>query len=173
MADTKQLSEWFHKYSDDVYHFLIYRIGFREAEDLMQEVFIRAWKGMDSYNGDASPKTWLLSIARNLALDEYRSNKKRIWQKMISFEPKHDIRSEETPEEILQWNERKRQIYHGIRKLKGNYRDVMILKGIQELSVKETASALNWSENKVRLTYFRAKDALKRELGGGIYREEA
>ncbi|MBU9723865.1 MULTISPECIES: RNA polymerase sigma factor [Bacillaceae] len=171
MSDKKVISAWFHQYSDDIYHYLIYRIGYQEAEDLLQEVFIRAWNNLDSYQGDANPKTWLLSIARNIAIDQFRNRKRSFWKKMIPFEGKHEMSGKDTPESALQMNEEKREIYHALRNIKVNYREVLILKGIQELSVRETAEALNWSENKVRLTYFRAKDALKKELGGGMDRE--
>ncbi|MFA9560134.1 RNA polymerase sigma factor [Evansella sp. AB-rgal1] len=171
MTDKERISEWFHQYSDDVYHFLIYRVGFHEAEDLLQEVYIRAWKNIDLFEWQSNPKTWLLSIARHLAVDEYRIKKKSIWKKMISFESKHETKSVVSPESIFEWNEEKANIYLGIQSLKENYRDVLILRGIQELSVRDTAEALQWSENKVRLTYFRAKDALRKNLERGMYRE--
>ncbi|PIB61560.1 RNA polymerase sigma factor, partial [Pseudomonas sp. 2995-1] len=92
-------------------------------------------------------------IARNIAIDQFRNKKRNFWKKMIPFEGRHEAMGKDTPESALQMNEEKSEIYIAIQSLKENYRDVLILRGIQELSVRETAEALNWSENKVRLTY--------------------
>ena len=67
---------------------------------------------------------------------------------------------------ILQINENNRLLYQAIQSLKANYRDVIILRGIKELSVSETASILNWNENKVRTTYHRALKSLQKYIGG-------
>jgi RNA polymerase sigma-70 factor, ECF subfamily len=163
MSKQEKISEWFHQYSDDVFHFLIYRMGTGDVEDLVQEVFIRAIRGIDSFNGDSSPKTWLFSIARNLAIDEMKSKR---WRRMITFQPFHEPKNEDTPEKLFQENEETHELYKAIRKLKENYRDVIILRGIKEFSVDETAEILNWTPNKVRSTYHRAKSALQKKLGG-------
>ncbi|MBB2482931.1 RNA polymerase sigma factor [Bacillus sp. APMAM] len=66
MDSKKIISDWFHQYSDDIYQFFLYRIRPSDVEDLVQEVFIRAIKGLQSFQGNSSPKTWLFSIARNV-----------------------------------------------------------------------------------------------------------
>ncbi|MCD8511248.1 MAG: RNA polymerase sigma factor [Bacillus sp. (in: Bacteria)] len=164
MDDKQLISEWFHQYSNDIYHFLLYRTGSPHAEDLVQEVFIKAMGAMDTFQGNASPKTWLLSIARNVAIDHFRSQKNRFWDKLIPFEKQHEPIQGETPDSVLQLNEENKKLYNSIKELKGKYRDVLILRGIQELTVKETGEILGWTENKVRMTYHRAKDALGKEL---------
>ncbi len=74
-----------------------------------------------------------------------------------SFEQKE----EPTPELMLKWSENNRDLYKVINSLKSNYRDVIILRALKELSVPETADILNWNENKVRITHHRALKALK------------
>ncbi|WP_335870384.1 RNA polymerase sigma factor [Bacillus sp. 2205SS5-2] len=163
MDREEKISEWFHLYSDDVYHFLLYRMGTTEVEDLVQEVFIKAIKGIDYFNGNSSPKTWLFTIARNVAVDEMR---KRKWKKWTSFDSIQEPSDTNTPETIWSKNESQNEIYQAIISLKPTYRDVVILRGIKDLSVSETASVLKWNENKVRITYHRAKILLRKELGG-------
>jgi RNA polymerase sigma factor (sigma-70 family) len=72
-----ELSDVYDDHVWDVFGFLAYRLGSRaEAEDLTQATFeraVRAWGGFDPAR--ASPKTWLLSIARNLLIDHYRADK--------------------------------------------------------------------------------------------------
>ncbi|MDF2789957.1 MAG: polymerase sigma factor [Neobacillus sp.] len=161
---SDKISEWFSLYNKDIYHFLVYYIGSSDVEDLVQEVFIRAIKGFDTYQKKSSPKTWLFSIARHLAIDELRKRKRLgMKQKTWFWDQQMD---KETPEKILQLNENNKLLYQAIQSLKANYRDVVILRGIKELSVSETASVLNWNENKVRTTYHRALKTLQKNIGG-------
>ncbi|NHM30042.1 RNA polymerase sigma factor [Bacillus sp. C11] len=161
---SNKISEWFYLYNKDIYHFLVYYIGSSDVEDLVQEVFIRAIKGFDTFQEKSSPKTWLFSIARNVGIDEIRKSKRLRMKQMIKFW--NEETDKETPEKILQLNENNRLLYDSIQSLKANYRDVVILRGIKELSVSETASILNWNENKVRITYHRALKALQKSIGG-------
>ena len=161
---SDKISEWFSLYNKDIYHFLVYYIGSSDVEDLVQEVFIRAIKGFDTFQKKSSPKTWLFSIARHVGIDEMRKRKRLRMKQMIWF--RDEKTDKETPEEILQLNENNRFLYQAIHSLKVNYRDVIILRGIKELSVSETASILNWNENKVRITYHRALKTLQKRIGG-------
>jgi RNA polymerase sigma-70 factor, ECF subfamily len=162
--NSNNISEWYYLYNKDIYHFLVYYIGSSDVEDLVQEVFIRAFKGFDTYQKKASPKTWLISIARHVGIDEMRKRKRLRMKQMIWFSDEQV--DKETPEKILQLNENNRLLYQAIQSLKVNYRDVIILRGIKEFSVSETASILNWNENKVRTTYHRALKTLQKNIGG-------
>lgn len=164
MMNSNKISEWFYLYNKDIYHYLVYFIGSNDVEDLVQEVFIRAIKGFDTYQKKSSPKTWLFSIARHVAIDEVRKRKRLNMKQMISFWDEQT--DKETPDKILQLNENNRLLYQAIQSLKANYRDVVIFRGIKELSVSETASILNWNENKVRITYHRALKTLQKSKGG-------
>ncbi|MDG5786362.1 RNA polymerase sigma factor [Evansella sp. AB-P1] len=166
MENKRIIIKWFDLYSDDIYQFLIYRVGVKDAEDLVQEVFIRALKNIDSFQDEGKEKSWLYSIARNLAVDEIRKRSRNKWKTLLSSDIGQEGTNEVTPETILEKNEINIALYNGIHRLKPTYRDVIILKGLKELSVSETAAVLDWKESKVRLTYHRAKLALKRELGG-------
>ncbi|MET3682905.1 RNA polymerase sigma-70 factor (ECF subfamily) [Alkalibacillus flavidus] len=166
MQKTTLISVWYERYSDELYNFLLYRVGKADVEDLLQEVFIRAYKGLDSFNGDANPKTWLYSIARNISIDEIRRRQRPKWKSMMPFESHHEPKTERTPEHVLELDEEKQAVYQAIQSLKPAFRDVLILRGIKEFSVREAADVLNWTENKVRSTYHRAKQKLADEIGG-------
>lgn len=168
MSKNDQLTEWVYQYSDDLYQYLIYRVGTREVEDLLQEVFIKAMKGMNHFKANSSVKTWLISIARRVAIDEYRRKNRFKVKRMVSLSDKgyKEPLSLVTPETILGDKEKNRMLYEAIQRLKLSYRDVVILRGIKSFSVTETADILDWSENKVRSTYHRAKMKLHKELEG-------
>lgn len=167
LMNNNEISEWFYLYNKDIYHFFVYYTGSSDVEDLVQEVFIRAIKGFDTYQKKSSPKTWLFSIARNVGIDEIRKRKRLRMKQMIWFWDEQ--MDKETPEKILQLSENNRLLYQAIQSLKANYRDVIILRGIKEFSVSETASILNWSENKVRITYHRALKTLQKVKEDFLY----
>lgn len=150
------IEEWYSLYADDIYNFLIYYTNNTDAEDILQEVFIKLFKGLDHFQGNSSPKTWLLKIARNTAIDHLRRKKRLQNLKSIkSFEISH------SPEEITIFNEDVAELYSKINSLSKKHREVIILRGILQLSVEESANITGWPEQKVRLTYHRAKKKLK------------
>lgn len=169
MAVEERITEWFHEYSNDLLNYLIYYTGRVDVEDLVQEVFIKAFRRFHTFNELSNPKTWLFSIARNIAIDAMRRQKKERnkQQKLMDF---HQPAFNQSPEDIYRLNETNKEIYRKIQTLKQNYRDVLILKGIKEFSNKDTAAILHWSETKVSVTFNRALKALEKRIGG-LYNE--
>ncbi|WP_138419929.1 RNA polymerase sigma factor [Aquibacillus sediminis] len=166
-TNRKIISEWFHQYSNDIYNFLVYYTGTTDVEDLVQETFIKASKGLASYKNKSSPKTWLISIARNVAIDEARKKKNKIWKQTTAFDEQNGSFQSQgtTPEHTVLMNEDKQQLYNAIMQLKKNYRDVVILRGVKQFSIEETADILNWKQAKVRTTYHRALKSLRQQSG--------
>lgn len=71
-----------------------------------------------------------------------------------------------SPEELYFLSEEHKILITTIYSLKSNYQDILIMRGIKELTVGETAKVLGWTEEKVRSTHYRAKQALYEKLGG-------
>lgn len=67
---------WIENYSDQLYAFALKRLNNNatQAEDIVQDVFLSAWKNRNSYNGTASEKTWLFTICKNKIIDFYRKH---------------------------------------------------------------------------------------------------
>jgi RNA polymerase sigma-70 factor, ECF subfamily len=130
----------------------------------VQEVFIKAMKHKHTIKKNICPKSWLISIARNIAIDEMRK-KQREKDKMnkVMRMSWSDQISDPIPEEVFERNETKLELYYAIKQLKKNYRDVLILRGIKECSIRETAEILEWNEGKVRITYHRALKMLEKK----------
>lgn len=158
------VAQWFEQYGNDIYHFLIYRTNINVAEDLLQDVFIKALKGIKNFKKQAHPKTWLLSIARNVAIDDIRKKQTKKHKETISLDQSPQVPDKDTPASIFHFNDEMEEIYQSILHLKGNYKDVIILRSIQELSVIETARILEWSESKVTSTHYRARLELLKQL---------
>jgi RNA polymerase sigma-70 factor, ECF subfamily len=151
-------------YHKDVYKFLICFTGLKnEAEDLTQEVFIRAMKSLSTYNGSCSLTTWIFSIAKHTAIDHFR--KKRFYSIVKESFFKNLSSDQLSPEELIIHDENKNMIHQAILQLKPSYRTVIILRGINEFSIIETAEILNCSTSKVKVNYHRALKKLKENIG--------
>ncbi|MGG3914313.1 RNA polymerase sigma factor [Rossellomorea vietnamensis] len=167
MVDAEELevtiSKLYGEHYLDVYKFLICFSGNRnDAEDLTQEVFIRVLHHLSRYNHQSSIKTWILSIAKHVAIDHYRKKKfvsifKDSFFKRLVSGGKQQI--EELEEKELQ-----KTIRDAIASLKPDYKSIVILRGINEFSVKETSDILQCSQSKVKVNYHRALKELKKKL---------
>ncbi|MEO2078473.1 MAG: RNA polymerase sigma factor [Bacillus sp. (in: firmicutes)] len=166
MEQSHHIEKWFIEYEKDVTNYLVYYTGTNDVEDLVQETFLRAIRALKRFKNESSPKTWLISIARNTAIDFYR--KKSVWNRLkqiIDFEsPKLQ---EQGAEEAVVKKIEYAHLYEVINTLKPNYRDVILLRGIAELSSKEAGQVLGWSENKVNVTFSRAVKKLNEQLKEG------
>ncbi|WP_077619179.1 RNA polymerase sigma factor [Bacillus sinesaloumensis] len=164
MEQIDQIEEWFYKYGDDVYNFLIYYTGSFDVDDYVQEVFVKALGSFSSYEKRSSPKTWLLSIARNLVIDKTRRKRRIRFQSIDLLSNRYIPIDKSNPENSLLSDEILNDIYNLILALKKPYMEVLVSRLILEFSVEETASILNWSHNKVSLTYHRALKVLQKQL---------
>jgi RNA polymerase sigma-70 factor (TIGR02943 family) len=73
---TLNVDSWVDNYTDYLYSFAFYKTGKKEdAEDIVQETFLSAFKSKENYKGDASEKTWLMAILKNKICDYYRKPK--------------------------------------------------------------------------------------------------
>lgn len=126
------------------------------TEDLVQEVYIRVLSSYNSFRVESSDKTWLFSIARNVTIDYFRSQRRMKtfiseffnWNINGDFIPDY----QPLPEEILLKNKEINEVYKSLEKCTVNQQSVIILRFIQSLSIKETAAILGFSNSKVKLS---------------------
>ncbi|WP_094700115.1 RNA polymerase sigma factor [Brevibacillus laterosporus] len=155
----------YEQYYLEVYQFMIYFTGNRNnAEDLTQEVFIRVLDALPRYEERSSMKTWILSIAKHVAIDYGRKRRIRAW---LGMEPIMGLPSKHgRPESELEAKEEKELMISAMLRLKPKYRSVVILRGLKEFSIKETAEILECSEAKVRVDFHPAVKQLRTYLKG-------
>lgn len=149
--------------SDSVYRFIYLLVRHKEtAEDLTQETFYKAIKSFKHFKYQASVLTWLLKIARNVTYDHFR--RKRVIQ-FFTWGNENEIDTKSpSPENTVEKREDLSRLYAALSDLKKDYRDVLILRKVNECSIKETAYILGWTEAKVKTKMTRAFDALKNEF---------
>lgn len=155
------------EYHQDVFQFLIYLVKNRSvAEDLSHEVYIRVLKSYDRFKGNSSEKTWLFSIAKNVAIDHFRKMAVRDRHHFNAFEWENEqlISPTKSPEQFVELNENLQQLLQALELCTGDQQMVIVMRYFQELSIQETADILGWSEGKVKTTQHRAIKALRERL---------
>ncbi|MEK4426131.1 RNA polymerase sigma factor [Solibacillus sp. FSL K6-1523] len=151
--------ELFDAHYEAVYKYIRYLTNDADlAHDFLQETFYRYYQK----NYTEHERTYLLKIARNIVYDHYRR------KKILSF---FHLKTEpeaqgELPEEVIIQNDELEKLYTALQRIKWNYREVVVLRYIEEYSVKETAEILNCSEVKVKNNTARGLKALRILLGG-------
>jgi RNA polymerase sigma-70 factor, ECF subfamily len=131
------------------------------AEDALQEAWLRAYKAMDTFRGEAKLRTWLVRIVVNEALARRRKDQRRL---PVAQETEQAILKQDEPEGLAQRSELRRRLVAKIRLLPDPFRAVFMLRAVEELSVHETAAALHIPESTVRTRFFRARSHLREAL---------
>lgn len=161
MEDLKRKFEsLFEEYSDVVYRLCLYKTSNENvAHDLTQETFLRLWKTLSSDREIAKPKQYIYQIARNLIVDYYKSNKAISLDILQEggFDPKSDGNSTEIMSEVSILKE-------AIEDLDPEFRDVIYMKFVEEMKVKEIAEILDISENLASVRINRGKKKLKEKF---------
>jgi RNA polymerase sigma-70 factor (ECF subfamily) len=168
----------------------LYRIGRAilrndaEAEDVMQDAYVRAYEHLSQFAGRAKFSTWLSRIAVNEALARRRrlraheelepSNMKdENGNKMESMERFES--STPNPEQQAASSEMQRLLESAIEDLPDDYRSVLVLRDVEEMDTNEAAAALDISEENVKVRLHRARALLRKKMfaRAGGYRKEA
>ena len=143
----------------------------QDAEDVLQETFIKAFKALPTFEGRSSLSTWLYRIAVNEALMQVRQRRpgqvsidEELETEDGEREPVQIIDLKAMPEDELLSTETRRVLDHAIHRLPVTLRSVFILRDIEGLSVKETAEALEVNEAVVKTRLLRARLWLREQL---------
>lgn len=151
------------------------------AEDCVQEAFLNAFQKIDTFEARSTLKSWLHRIVVNAALMKLRTRRRANEQPIDTLLPefdRNDCRIEarwnrlETPVDILQRSQVRELVLSKINELPEDYRIVLLLRDIEELSTREAAEILACSDGTVRVRLHRARAALKKLLEPMLRGEE-
>ena len=163
----------------DEYYGIIYRLGLRmlnnpqDAEDILQETFLKAFRHLKSFDGRSKLSTWLYRIATNEALMFLRRKQPHL----VSIEEPSETEAEESePLQIVDWccipedellsAEARLHLDEAVSQLPHSLKVVFILREIEGLSTRETADILELSETAVKTRLSRARLHLREDLTG-------
>ena len=147
-------------YADALFRYLVVRIGDRErAKELTQEVFLKAWEYRVSGNTIEYEKAFLYRIAKNLFINEIRTDKKNFSLDALEEE------GFEACDEGMKTNAyaEYKELFNHLSHIKESYREVLMMRYSDGLSVKEIADILNKNETAVSMSIARGIEALKKE----------
>jgi RNA polymerase sigma-70 factor (ECF subfamily) len=155
-------------------YFLLYSLlkNETEAEDVAQDTVIKVYQNLDKFRGESQFRTWVLSIARNEGLGRLRKMSSRREDSLDAgtdeqtgdYTPAILISWREIPSEALEQKELRNLLRKAIEGLPEIYRNIVLLRDIEEMDIRETAAALGISEASVKVRLHRARALLQRNL---------
>jgi len=161
--DTQAYGELYDVYVSRIRRFITFRVrSQQDAEELTAEVFLRGWEYATSSVID-KPSALFYRIARNVVADHYRAQE-RAGDITEIAEAANVPSTEPLPDEQMERKEDREFLLKTMRLLKEEYRDVLMMRYMDEMSVKEIAQALEKTPNNVRVLLHRAKKALEEKI---------
>jgi len=167
---TNQL---YQQYSETIRKYLLKFVSESDADDLVQEVFIKVDNNLDKFRGGSSPKTWIYKIATNTARDFLKSRSYQLSkhqeniteEELITFDDANDKNNSQ--ESNILTEEMNQCILEFIHRLPYEYSSVLVLSELEGYKNKEIAEILDISQNTAKVRLYRAKSRLKTELEEG------
>lgn len=165
-GDSEAFGILYDCYQPKIYRFALLRVGSREdAEDITHRVFMKAWENIGKYEERGVPfGGWLYRIARNDIIDYYRTRKEEA--SIDSIDPEAFV-AQHHPEADAENAIQLARVHKALFAIKPEYKDVIVMRFVEELSLKEVAHAMEKSEGAIKVMQHRAIGELRKLLVGG------
>lgn len=172
-GDRTAMAELYDRYFDRVYSLVFNQVDRNRevAEDIVQETFLAALKSAKGFKGRSSAYTWLCSIAYHKIADHYRRQsreRKRIVSgvDMDSVDTSENPGAQPQPDSMIESAETRQVVNEALSKLPWDYRQVLILKYVEEMSVQEISQVMDRSPKSIEGLLTRSRKALQTQLEG-------
>lgn len=154
------IEELIDQHGDGILRLCLIYMGDRQlAEDAFQETFLKAWKHLPDFRGEASPKTWLTRIAVNTCRSMLRAGWFRLWKRTQDVEELLDVSAPEAARDL--------DLTRELCALPGKYREVILLYYYENMNMREIAELLHLPANTVSTRLRAARKLLHTALEGG------
>lgn len=168
--DKQEIFDGLLRFKDTVFRICLgFSKNHGDAEDLVQEVYLRAYDKLESLRHPDLKKEWLYRIARNICLNQVKRNSR--WS-ISSLEPGDDRQVAETPEVQLDQAEQLRILKNVINRLPRKQREIFVLKEYSRLSYREIAAVLDIKEGTVMSRLSRARQSVIEKMRRQVYGKE-
>jgi RNA polymerase sigma factor, sigma-70 family len=158
-------------YQDKLYH-MAYRMLYnrQEAEDVVQDTFLRVYRNLDRYDDSMKFSTWIYRIATNLCIDRLR--RRRPTYSLDAESTDHEgldgysvmPSDDRTPESEILLSETQRIIRQAIENLPAKYKTVMVLRYLQDMSLQEISDVMDMPVTTIKTRVHRGREFLRKRL---------
>ncbi|MBR5571766.1 MAG: sigma-70 family RNA polymerase sigma factor [Oscillospiraceae bacterium] len=173
-GDSAAFGELVEHYRDNVYR-LAYRMcgNAHDADEAAQEAFIAAWRALPNFRGEAKFSTWLYRLTTNAAIDLMRREKRHSAADIEALPEMPD--ESDSLQQQVERTEQQQAVQQALSSLSEEYREILLLRYMEELDYAEIAEVLRLPSGTVKSRINRAKSALKTALlkSGNIFGGEA
>jgi RNA polymerase sigma-70 factor (ECF subfamily) len=163
-GDEDSFGEFVRRHMDAVHRWMVRAVGEGDADDMTQDVFLRAYRGLPRFRDQAPPRAWLAAIADNAIKNRYRSRSR--FRRIFASEPSPDLLADRdsggaSPEDHAQVRESKETVLGALQKLPPDFRLPVVLRDLEEWSYEEIAASLELPIGTVKSRIARGRGQLR------------
>jgi len=166
-GEDEAFGDFVRRHTATVHRWMVRAVGQDDADDMTQEIFVKAYRGLARFRGDAPPRAWLAAIADNAVKNRYRSRSRfrRIFAGSTDDDPEREPEATGAgPEDVARTGESRRVVAEALRLLPSDFRMPVVLRDIEEWSYEEIAASLGLPVGTVKSRIARGRGQLKEIL---------
>jgi RNA polymerase sigma-70 factor (ECF subfamily) len=163
-GESAAFGEFIERHMAVVHRWMTRAVGAEDADDLTQDVFLRAYRGLARFRAQAPPRAWLAAIADNAIKNKYRSRSR--FRRIFASDPSSDALEDRasrarSPEESAQAGESRGTVHDALSKLPIEFRLPIVLRDLEEWSYDEIAASLDLPIGTVKSRIARGRGQLR------------
>ena len=166
-GDEEAFATFLRRHTATVHRWMVRAVGVDDADDMTQDVFLKAYRGLQRFRGDAPPRAWLAAIADNAVKNRYRARSRfrRVFAGSTDANPDLDPPAKGSgPEDRARAGESRRFVAEALRLMEPEFRMPVVLRDIEEWSYEEIAVSLGLPIGTVKSRIARGRGQLKEIL---------
>jgi RNA polymerase sigma-70 factor (ECF subfamily) len=166
-GNSEALNELARRYHTAVLRVCVSLLGSRDVDDLVQDIFIKILRRLDTFAGRSALFTWMYEITVNHCRDELRRRKRKRWFSLqnLPAETVEEIKADEiSASEHLETEELHAHLHAALKQLEPKYRELIVLRDLEGLSYEEIAQIQKLDEKLVKSRLYQARQALAQKM---------
>jgi RNA polymerase sigma-70 factor (ECF subfamily) len=166
-GEDDAFGDFVRRHTSTVHRWMVRAVGADDADDVTQEIFVKAYRGLARFRGDAPPRAWLAAIADNAVKNRYRARSRfrRVFAGSTDADPDREPEATGSgPEDEARTGESRRVVAEALKLLPPDFRMPVVLRDIEEWSYEEIAASLGLPVGTVKSRIARGRGQLKEIL---------